>query len=331
MPVLFFQHCKENINEIIVEQSEYSEIEIINLPRELTRDCIESIKQLLYFRGIKRPLIWIYDPVYYGGLLNDFPCGYRVFHATEDYFTETKHWGPAIQLVRPALRGLFGKIDFLVACSNGVANSCVDNGGYQGPFVISKNGCDTEFFTKQSVGSSAKKPDINLPIAIYQGGINKRLDFNLISQLARRMNNWRFYFCGIAEDSREWRSILKLPNVKYFGALEAEGVAKIMFESTVGLIPFKQDAWIKTSLPLKAYEYVACGLPVVTVPIFELEKNKVIFSTAKNAIEFESEMCAASITRNSIDHLKAREALALENSYEKLFENTISVITINLK
>jgi glycosyltransferase involved in cell wall biosynthesis len=319
MPVFFFQHIKNNKNKkITVELSECRQVEIIQMPHELSKSVIDDIKKFIYIRGIKKPLIWIYDPLYYISLLDSLPTGYRVFHATEDYFTDTKHWDGSIQVIRRSLKDLLGKVDLLVACSNGVAASYVANGNYHGQLLVSKNGCDAEFYIDLMQSTSYEGG--NKPIAIYQGGINSRIDFELLKSLIKRMPDWEFHFCGKTIDDGGWKSILNLPNVRYFGVLNADEVAKLMIASTAGIIPFKQDPWIKTSLPLKAYEYVACGLPVVTVPIDELEKNNKIFSTAATLDEFEKKLHETIETRIDIDLLESRKISALDNAYSKAFE-----------
>jgi len=322
LPVFFFQHDKNTNKEITVEVSECRRVEIIQLPHELSKSDVDDIKKFLYFRGIKKPLIWIYDPLYYIFLLDSLSSGYRVFHATEDYFTDTKHWDGSIQVIRRSLKDLLGKVDLLVACSDGVAASYVANGNYHGQLLVSKNGCDAEFYIDLMQSTSHESG--NKPIAIYQGGINTRIDFELLKSLIKRMPGWEFHFCGNTIDDGSWKSILNLPNVKYFGVLNADEVAKLMIASTAGIIPFKQDPWIKTSLPLKAYEYVACGLPVVTVPIDELEKNNKIFSTAATLDEFEKKLHETIEARINIDLLESRKISALDNSYSKTFERVTS-------
>jgi hypothetical protein len=134
------------------------------------------------------------------------------------------------------------------------------------------------------------------------------------------MPDWDFKFCGVAQKSESWEEIIRLPNVQYFGNLDPEEVGMHMYSSTVGIIPFVQDSWIANSLPLKAYEYVACGLAVVSVPILELEVEKDIFAFAKSADEFEVKMRLLENSRQDVGLSNMRRQSALENSYDKKFE-----------
>lgn len=319
VPVLFFQHSNHREAKIAVEPTALDNIDLVNTGRQLSRDDILAIKGLIAARGIMRPLIWVYDPVHYSSLIDALPLGYLVYHATEDYFAETTTGRQAADLIRSPLVRLLQQAQFLVACSQGVAESYVSLGGYAGPLIVSNNGCDAEFLFKQAAQSDFPEAGCNARRAIFQGGINQRLDYDLLHELIGRMPDWEFRFCGAVRDSHAWRKLLRMPNVKHLGELDAEGVAEQMCASTVGIIPFKQEPAIRNSLPLKAYEYVACGLPVVTVPVAALEGLPQLFSVATTSAGFADEIRRLATSRNDPELLAKRLQAALANSYERRF------------
>jgi hypothetical protein len=319
VPTLFIQHNYSKRKGIGVRPSGINNLEIIDISVQMTEGDIDEIKQLLRYRGFLKPLIWIYDPVHYSNLMSAFPHGYLVFHATEDYFTKTEYWNTSISgAVGSQLGALLKKIDYVVFVTTALKKVYKEVGGYAGPGSIIKNGCDVNFFI--SMQKNFENSRHSRPSAIFQGGINGRLDYKLLFELISLMPDWDFKFCGAAQISESWKDIIRLPNVQYFGALHPEEVGKHMHSSTVGIIPFKQDSWIINSLPLKAYEYVACGLPVVTVPILELEVEKEIFAFAKSANEFEVKMRLLERSRHEVRLANMRRKSALENSYDKRFE-----------
>lgn len=319
LPVLFFQHKHQKEELLSVRGSGVENVDIVDVPSGLDANDVSNIKQFLGSRGIKNPLIWIYDPVNYGELIKALPRAFRVYHASEDYFAETVSFSLALEPVRIALTTLLKEIDMLVACSQAVAKSYVVSGQYSGPLIVSDNGCDAEFLLNIGREFSTDLPSTKMPIAIYQGGINQRLDYRLIYNVIESMTDWEFRFCGAALKSKAWQRVLKLPNVKYLGELDVGGVARQMCEATVGIIPFIQDQLIKNSLPLKAYEYVACGLPVVTVPISSLEDRADLFTTATNFLEFETAIRNGALSRRDASALRIRREAALENSYNRRF------------
>ncbi len=319
LPVLFLQHRYLKRNGITVEQSEIQGMDIVNVSRELTGEDAEKIIQLLAARGIRRPLVWIYDSMNYGALINLMPKAFKVYHATEDYLTETKGWNQNMAVVGQSIINLIPSIDFMVFVSEGIVDSYYKRGGYRGPGTTITNGCDAEYFFEHADYFGLPECTATAPVAIFQGGINQRLDYELTLEMIKRMSDWEFRFCGVASYSPGWKAILEQPNVRYFGALSPDEFTRHMCEATIGIIPYIQDQWIRNSLPLKAYEYIACGLPVVTVPITALEREPDLIVLAETAVEFELAMRRISCTRNEPAFLKRRRQVALDNSYNNRF------------
>jgi len=318
-PTLFVQHNYSSRKGIDVRPSGINNLEIIDVSCQMTEGDIDEFKKLLRYRGFLKPLIWIYDSVHYGNLMAAFPHGYFVFHATEDYLTPTNCWNNSLSgALAETIKVFLKKIDYIVYVAKNLESVYQKIGEYRGPGSIVKNGCDAEFFISLkknlNIGSSLR------PSAIYQGGINNRLDYKLLIKLISAMPDWDFKFCGEAIISDAWKKITKLSNVKYYGPQSPEEFGNHMCNSTVGIIPFVQDSWIRGSLPLKAYEYVACGLPVVTIPILELEDKPEIFAVARTSGEFEVQMRLLENTRHDTHFLNIRHLTALENSYNKRYE-----------
>lgn len=325
VPVLFLQHQSVVRSGLSVESTEVPNLDIVNVSVGISGQEIAALKQLLHARGIRRPLLWVYDSMNYQPLLDALPAAFRVYHATEDYLTKSDGWGggwsSGKELIAQSVVRVLEQVDFMVACTEGVANSYLTAGGYCGRYAVVENGCDAEYFLdyaqKVHEASIRSKP----PVAIFQGGINSRLDYALMHALIRRMPTWDFWFCGNAVESDVWSSLLKLPNVKYHGALEPDKFAQLMCESTAGIITYIQDEWIRNSLPLKAYEYVACGLPVVTVPITALERDPDLMAIATTPAEFEVALLAAAKSRFDPALMQRRRESALARSYNARFES----------
>lgn len=322
LPVLFLQHRFEKAQRIRVEQSGEKNIDIIHVSCGLDDQQLSELRALLTARGIRRPLLWIYDSMNYQALIDAMPRAFRVYHATEDYLTETSAWMVDTKKIGTAVVRLLAKIDYVIACSEGVARSCLTKGDYTGAYGVIENGCDGEFFL-EITDRCSPGPRAGRPIAIFQGGINQRLDYDLLIGLAASMTDWDFEFCGRAIQNEKWEMLKTLPNVKYHGEMQPDGIGELMSRATVGIIPFIQDEWIRNSWPLKAYEYVACGLPVVSVPITALERDPKLFSIQTTLEGFAAAICAAAETRFDVTCLAERRKAALANSYNRRFETMI--------
>ncbi|MEQ8612619.1 MAG: glycosyltransferase [Gammaproteobacteria bacterium] len=319
LPVLFFQHKYEKRDKVEFEESGFENIDIINVNHGVTNEDVKCIKKLLSARGIRKPLIWIYDSINYNRLIEAIPQGFRVYHATEDYIIETSGWESHSNEIRDSVVKILKTIDFVVFCSANLVNSYVTNGRYKGKYCIAENGCDAEYFL-----SYIQKNDLKLvksKTAVFQGGINSRLDYDLLYKVVTCLPEWTFEFYGISTDCKGWKQISDLSNVHVYGKVDVDALTEAMVNANIGIIPYIQDEWIYNSFPLKAYEYVACGLPVVTTPIKSLEEKESLFYIAKTAEEFIKAIHIASETREEKELTKIRKAEALSKSYNKSFSS----------
>ncbi len=320
LPVFFVQPWSEPGAPLQAELTEISGIEVIHCPSALRAYDVLQFRQLLNNRRIRFPLLWIYNSLHYEALISAMPQALRVFHATEDFFTPSVGWELDQQATADSVRKQLSSIDLLIAVSEGVLSSFRTQGGYDGPALVAENGCDASFLL--SVVDARKETTVpqRERVAVFQGGINKRLDYALLLKLVRSLPDWEFLFCGSDEHAGEdWQSLLAHPNVQYLGILDPAELARLVCSATVGLIPFVQDEWIGNSFPLKALEYVACGLPVVSVPIAALDRFASDIYYARNPGDFAVAMQRAAETRLDRASLRRRRQLAEENSYDRRF------------
>jgi glycosyltransferase involved in cell wall biosynthesis len=301
------------------EPSGIDGIELLHVPEPFGPEQSAAIALALSERRVLRPLLWIYSANYIDAVVR-IHAPLRVLHATEDYFMP--------ELRRQQLPGfyerlgrLFARLDLLVAVSQGVLTSYQQQGGYRGEALLLENGCDFKHIREIVEVLPAVDRSGSPPLAFYQGGINYRLDFALLLELARSKRDWSFEFCGkVYNPGPIWKELLALPNVHYVGELAHEEVMERAARATVGLMPFCQVPFIqKVSLPLKAFEYAACGLPVVTVPIDALVRWPDLFLAATDAAGFGTEMERARAMHADGAAMRQKLALAAQQDYDGRF------------
>jgi glycosyltransferase involved in cell wall biosynthesis len=67
------------------------------------------------------------------------------------------------------------------------------------------------------------------------------------------------------------RWLKKLPNVQWLGHVPVERVRPIIRDCDVTIIPYRLTDWTRHCLPVKVFEYLAEGKPVVATPLPELD------------------------------------------------------------
>ena len=84
-------------------------------------------------------------------------------------------------------------------------------------------------------------------------------DWRLVSEVARRRPEWRLHLIGYGEEPPP-----ALPrNVILHGKVPHSALAAYASQWDVGIIPFKAGPLARAADPVKLYEYLAMGLPVV--------------------------------------------------------------------
>jgi teichuronic acid biosynthesis glycosyltransferase TuaH len=101
------------------------------------------------------------------------------------------------------------------------------------------------------------------PRAIYTGTIDDRLDANLVELIASAVPS--LIMIGEVSDPSVLRWLRSIDNVHVFEAVGQLELAATVQACDIGVIPHGDQAWVRASSPLKLYEYLAAGLPVISV------------------------------------------------------------------
>ena len=240
-------------------------------------EILVQVQEILAVDGFFRPLIWIYN-AFYDDFDSVFQDSIAIYHATEDYFDLNVF--PESNLIRNAIIDLSEKIDLWVFCSMGVLNS-FEKWIYLHNFIYLPNGVDFNFFS--FLENHSRRKSIS-----YQGNIDNRLNFHLIQEVISVCQEYDFFFYGpVNTTSRTWKMIADLPNVTCFPNLAIEELKNQLINDSIAWIPFHTNEYnLNTAFPLKYFEYMAAGLPVVSVPMNQILFHNPIHFFAKNSSEF---------------------------------------------
>jgi len=116
------------------------------------------------------------------------------------------------------------------------------------------------------------------PRAIYTGTIDDRLEVSLVEATARAVGS--LIFIGHFGDPGVIEWLRSLPNTHVFDSVGQRELAATVQACDVGLIPHRDQEGIRAMSPLKLYEYLAAGLPVLSVdlpPIHGVDDERVRF------------------------------------------------------
>ena len=303
-----------------LEPTEVTNITILHCGPIYGRMQSLFLEAILAELGVKRPLIWVYNVFFHDFILRH-TNQMIVYHGTEDYLCNPDEMF-ILNDINPIIKGferILPHVDLVISVAESIRRNFRERGRYQGPAILVPNGCDAEFWIAQRAYDYVS-PTSGRPVALYQGAINERLDFALLTHVVRAMPDWEFWFCGKNVSPPGWIEFVAQPNVKYLGVLQLEEVAAAARSASVGISPFVDRPLMRISVNLKYYEYVACGLPVVSSPNDAVLDRPELFTVAAGPEDFARALRARAPTRTDRAAIEHRLAAAREQSYDGKFE-----------
>ncbi len=190
--------------------------------------------------------------------------------------------------------------------------------------LLIPNAADCEHFQREAVEQAAVDLPSSKPVIGFFGVLDTWLDAELLRQAALERPQYFFAIVGAAYDVPIER-LQKLPNVRLFGHQPYELLPSYLRRFDVCIIPFKIDAITLSTDPVKFYEYLAQGKPVVSTRLPQLEPYAAVTYLADNAADFVRLLDVA-IDENDPSLIERRRALAQENSWTarcELFDSAI--------
>lgn len=161
--------------------------------------------------------------------------------------------------------------------------------------------------------------DLPRPVLGFAGNLTSvKVDFSLLEEAARARPAWTFLLIGPGrrDCARELERLAGLPNVRWLGPKAHGELPRYVAAFDVALIPYRETAYTRSCFPLKLYEYLAAGKPVVATGLPELrglEPDVVVAPSEGGAFIGAVE---AALGRTSADDRARRAALAEANTWE---------------
>lgn len=136
--------------------------------------------------------------------------------------------------------------------------------------IYTPNGAEIDHFLQGPGDLPAEYAHIPSPRAVFVGAIADWFDTHLLAESARRLPQVSFVLVG--PEMTDMRPLEGLSNVYRLGRRAYQAIPAYMKNAQVGLIPFRDDELVRSVNPIKLFEYLACGLPVVSTDWEELRR-----------------------------------------------------------
>ena len=216
--------------------------------------------------GMHRPILWAYVPQA-ESLLEVLQPELVVYHCVDDIAAQ-----PGIDAAsfRAAETRFAARADLVLASAPGLAErlrSISDN------VIYAPNVADTALFASalEDGPIDSALAALSAPRIVFTGAVvATKLDIGLLIELARSKPSWSFALIGpvgVGDPSTDVSALASAPNIHLLGARAYEQLPSVLRGADAGLIPYARNRLTDSIFPMKVYEYLAAGLPVVATPL----------------------------------------------------------------
>tara|TARA_Y100001970_G_scaffold287174_1_gene411163 strand:+ start:128 stop:1279 length:1152 start_codon:yes stop_codon:yes gene_type:complete len=269
---------------------------------------IKQMKQL----GINNPTI-IVGSAHILPILNDLNYSRLIYHCSDDYtiiptfpesFTEIE-------------KKLIKKCDLVVTTADELMK---DKSRFNQNTISIPNGANVKHFsTTQNPKTiiSEEMHRFKKPIIGYIGSVFQWLDLEWIDFAAKQLPQYEFIFIGPIQINISHLKMKK--NIHFLGPKPYEDLPRYIKAFDVAVIPFVIDGVTLKASPIKFYEYLSSGIPIVSTELPDLLPFKDDVYLVKNKEDY-IHCIKASINNDSISLMNARMEIAKKYSWEYRFQ-----------
>ena len=277
--------------------------------------------------GIDRPILWISQPEH-STVLGKTSELLSIYHVVDEYAGYTDQEGARLEKHRVNERRTLDSVDLTIVVSPELLRS---KSGMGREVRLVENAVDLAKFDAARVSGIplSEFAAIRGPRLGYSGLIGKRLNFGLIIKLARRQPEWSIVFIGKV-DRRDCEADLLMlegmSNVYFLGQKGQHEVADYVAALDVGLLPYELNVETEHISPLKMYEYLALGLPVVSTAIPAALRHRDLVGVADKDATFET-LCQAALAEDDSARIEKRLSFAGDNTWDHRVHELTEIIS----
>lgn len=184
------------------------------------------------------------------------------------------------------------------------------------------NGCDYEHFSNRIHGRPAEIANLTGPIIGYIGVVATWVDVELIARVADSNPDCNVVVVGPLYNVSD---VPQRPNIHWLGFKNYEQLPAFAQSFDIGLVPFRVSSMTDAVNPIKMWEYMATGMPIVTTDMPEARKYGDLVYVSANVDEFIINVGRA-IAEYAPEMRERRIQLAQENSWKVRATHIIQLI-----
>lgn len=289
---------------------------------------LEAVLQKLQIPAEDR-VVWSYNPLAMQAI--------AVLQKSQFVFDAVDNWieHSSYAAKRSELESGYEAVKKNADCIFTVSEGLVDFFDKQDNVFFIPNGVDTEHFSRPACNPSllglgqvtAERKRTRKAIIGYHGIIQPRVNLSIVDYLAEKHPEYDFVMVGLVwkEMQREARALSKHVNVRFVGPVSYAHLPEVLHCFDVAIIPHAIDRFTQSMNPLKMYEYLAVGKPIVSTPVAGSDQFQDLVQLAISPEDFSVQIQKA-LESDSPEMQSRRLHMAEQHRWEQRVDVMLSIL-----
>ena len=245
---------------------------------------IASIKEAQQYLKMVSPALFLWSPLSFG-VIDKFDESLVVFDALDNWARHPEMTDARDEILQ-GYNVVTKRADLIFANSEALRHFFRKK---KRDAIFIPNGVDIDFFDVKSKNSIPKDlQNLKKPIVGYAGKIAKRIDVSLLSYLANNMPGVNFVLIGPILNKAWIKALNKQKNIFFLGDKHYQELPLYLAQFDICIIPHNVGNLENDGDPIKLYEYLAMGKPVVSTNISGIQNFRKQITIAYSKEEFQA-------------------------------------------
>lgn len=273
-----------------------------------------KIQRAMHKLDYRNPILWSFLHQT-AALVGKIPAAHWIYHCVDDWpeLLPMAGMGRSSQIMRDEWH-LIQRVNVIFSVSTGLLHQYAipEHKLYYIP-----NGVDISLFDPERYDQKLAPDDIaDLPGPVigFSGSLGKWIDLDLILKTAQTYPECALVIIGLNEKNPQVSQLFQHKNIYFLGMKPREEVPIYINAFDVCLMPFAKSMVGKGLMPLKLFEYLAMGKPIIATSSPALEAFEQILYLAKNTDDFVRQVGRA-LTESDTGLFQKRRDIATEYSW----------------
>ncbi|OJA26969.1 glycosyl transferase family 1 [Burkholderia ubonensis] len=285
----------------------------------LLRTAVRSFVRRARFRT---PLVWTYHPFMLDAITR-MSRGPLVYHCVDDIASVP---GVDVDAFTRAQHRLVPMCDAVFTTARALQAQCEP---YNANTYCFGNVVDgAHFGTALSDGPlPADLETIPTPRLVYHGVLSDfKIDLPLLLEVAKAQPEWQWVIIGEEREGQHSKllaELASLPNVHLLGYRSYRVLPDYLRGMQVGVLPTLLNDYTRSMFPMKFYEYLAAGLPVVSTPLDFTHEQRAGLEVGADSTTFIAAI-QRQLTRGKLNRSEADAAVG-DNTWDRRLDKMLAI------